>query len=64
LNKVWGREEAVVINSTTGTLIGLAATRRINPVVFEAVTRSERFKNMTDVEQNKRLRKALIERFK
>jgi hypothetical protein len=64
LNKVWGREEAVVINSTTGTSIGLAATRRINPVVFEAVTRSERFKNMTDVEQNKRLRKALIERFK
>jgi hypothetical protein len=63
LNKVWSREEAVVINNTTGTSIGLAATRRINPVVFEAVTRSERFQNMTDMEQNKKLRKALIERF-
>jgi hypothetical protein len=64
LSNVWSREEAVVIQNTNGTSIGVAATRRTNPVVFEAITRSERFQKMTDVEQNKKLRKALIDRFK
>lgn len=47
-----------------GTAIGLASTRTINPMVYQAVTRSERFKRTTDKAQCQRLRQALIDSFK
>jgi Plant transposon protein len=47
-----------------GTAIGLAQTRTINPLVYEAVTRGERFRHTTDKTHCLRLRQALINSFK
>jgi Plant transposon protein len=47
-----------------GTAIGIASTRAINPSVYGVITRRERFKSMVDLEQNKRLKQALINKFK
>jgi Plant transposon protein len=46
------------------TAIGVSNARRANPVVYEAVTRRERFLATKDEAQNLRLRQALIDRFK
>jgi Plant transposon protein len=55
---------AAGVDDGPGTGIGLASSRTVNPRVYEAVTRQDRFKNMMDVEQNKKLRMALVNRFK
>jgi hypothetical protein len=51
------------VERRAGTAIGLEATRTINPLVYDAVTRRERFRSTTDKAENLRLKRALIERF-
>jgi transposase len=51
------------VERRAGTVIGLEATRTINPLVYDAVTRRERFRSTTDKAENLRLKRALIERF-
>jgi Plant transposon protein len=48
----------------TGASIGVRRARKANPLVYQAVTRRERFMATKDEEHNLRLRQALIDRFK
>lgn len=57
-------EEATAPLTGHGTAIGLAATRIVNPLVYDAVTRRHRFQATTNSEENQRLRRALIGNFK
>jgi hypothetical protein len=44
--------------------IGIADANVSNPAVFQAITRRERFLNMSDAQHNARLYRALVNKFK
>jgi hypothetical protein len=54
---------AQAVDTRPGTAIGLTATRTANPIVYDAITRKERFRSTVDKAENIRLKRALIERF-
>jgi hypothetical protein len=63
-NATWSTVDDPPPTVSAGTAIGLQATRMVNPPVYQAVTRRDRFKATTDPKENQRLRQALIASFK
>jgi hypothetical protein len=63
-NATWSTVDEPPPTVSTETAIGLTATRITNSLVYQDVTRRERFKVTTDAKENQRLQQALKESFK